>query len=150
MAQGSARRHHAAAGALMLYMLDTNIASAAIRGHAAIDQRLADMQPGDWCISAVTHAELRYGAALHPGSERLARAVGGFLAVARTISWGAEAADAHGMLRAELRKQGRPIGAFDEMIAAHALSLGAAVVTDNVRHFGGVPGLAVENWLRGG
>lgn len=132
----------------MLYLLDTNIASAAIKGNPVIDRRLAGMQASEWCISAVTHAELRYGVALHPESTRLARAVEGFLNVARTVPWGAEAADAHGALRALLRRQGKPIGAYDEMIAAHGLALDACIVTDNVRHFELIPSLKVENWLR--
>jgi len=86
---------------------------------------------------------------LRPESVRISRLVEGFIAVARTASWDASAADAHGRLRAQLRLQGSPIGDFDEMIAAHALSLGAVMVTDNTRHFERVAGLVVENWLRG-
>jgi tRNA(fMet)-specific endonuclease VapC len=59
----------------------------------------------------------------------------------------AAAADAHGRLRAVSRLQGPPIGVFDEMIAGHALALGAVVVTNHTRHFARVPGLVTENWL---
>jgi tRNA(fMet)-specific endonuclease VapC len=52
------------------------------------------------------------------------------------------------VLRAKLRRAGTPIGDFDEMIAAHALSLDAVLVTDNTRHFQMVEGLALENWIR--
>ncbi len=54
----------------------------------------------------------------------------------------------HGRLRARLRLRGTSIGDFDEMIAAHAVALGATLVTDNTQHFERVDGLALENWLR--
>ena len=131
------------------YLLDTNAVSAALRGSPGIDQRLLQLEPGDWSISAVTHSELRYGLALKPDALRLARLVDGFLQTATTAPWDAAAAEVHGRLRATLRLRGTPIGDFDEMIAAHALALGAVLITDNVRHFGLVPGLVVENWQRG-
>lgn len=135
---------------MTLYMLDTNIASAAIRGDAGIDARMQQLVPGQWCISAVTRSELRFGIELKPAVTRLARVVDAFLAVADVAPWDTAAADAHGRLRAVLQLQGTPIGVFDEMIAGHALAIGAVVVTDNVRHFSRVPGLELENWLRPG
>lgn len=64
------------------------------------------------------------------------------------LPWDAKAANRHGELRADLKARGKPIDDFDEMIAAHALTVGAVVVTDNTRHFSRVPGLVIENWLR--
>lgn len=132
----------------MRYLLDTNMASAAMRGVPAVDARLRALQPTDWCISAVTRAELQFGVSLWPDATRIARVVEAFLAVAHTAAWDAQAADRHGRVRADLRRAGTPIGDFDEMIAAHALALGAVVVTDNLRHFERVGGLVLENWLR--
>ena len=100
------------------------------------------------CISAVTRAELRFGVVLRPKANRLAQVVDGFLSIARTVAWDSGAADAHGQLRATLTAKGRRIGDFDEMVAAHALALGATLVTDNVRHFSRVSGLKIENWIR--
>ena len=134
---------------MRLYMLDTNVASAAIRGSAALDARLGRLEPQQWCVSAITRAELRYGLALRPEATRLARLVDGFLAATTTLPWDEAAADAHGRLRAQLRQAGKPIGDFDEMIAGHALALGAVLVTDNIRHFQWVGGLVLENWIRG-
>ena len=131
-------------------MLDTNAASAAMRGVAGIDARLARLDPAQWCISAVTRSELRYGVALRPAATKLAQYVEAFLQAASTMPWDEKAADRHGRLRAQLRGPGTPIGDFDEMIAAHALSLGAVLVTDNVQHFGRVEGLVIENWVRAG
>ena len=132
----------------MLYMLDTNAVSAALKGIPQIDTRLAALAPSEWCISAITRAELRYGVALRPAAVRLARYVDAFLQTVWTADWDVKAADQHGRLRARLRQAGTPIGDFDEMIAAHALAMGAVLVTDNTRHFERVEGLSLENWLR--
>jgi tRNA(fMet)-specific endonuclease VapC len=129
-------------------MLDTNTASAALRGNAGLDERLQRLDPAQLCISAITRAELRYGMALKPEAIKLARYVDAFLRATTTMSWDETAADAHGRLRAQLRRAGTPIGDFDEMIAAHALALGAVLVTDNTKHFKRVDGLAIENWIR--
>jgi len=131
-----------------LRMLDTKIASAAIRGHRAVDERLRALPAGAWCISAVTRAELRFGVERRPHAAQLAQLVDAFLVVAPAVAWDSSAADAHGRLRAQLEASGKRIGDFDEMIAAHALALGAVLVTDNTRHFRQVRGLELENWLR--
>ena len=130
------------------YLLDTNTVSAVMRGHAGVDARLLELDPATWAISAITHSEIRYGLALRPQATRLARAAEAFFAVAATLPWDVAAAEAHGQLRAALRQAGTPIGDLDEMIAAHALALGVALVTDNTRHFERVEGLALENWIR--
>jgi tRNA(fMet)-specific endonuclease VapC len=133
-----------------LYMLDTNAASAAMRGKPGFDERLQKLDEDDaeWCISAITHSELRYGLALRPEAISLARLVEAFLQRATTEPWNAAAADIHGRVRAHLRLRGTPIGDLDEMIAAHALALNAVLVADNTRHFERIPGLKLENWLR--
>jgi tRNA(fMet)-specific endonuclease VapC len=134
---------------MALYMLDTNAVSAVMRGNPLMDERLLQLDPADWCISAVTHSEICYGLSLRPEATTLIRAADAFLAVATTLAWDATAAAAHGRLRAQLRQAGTPIGDFDEMIAAHALSVGAVLVTGNERHFRRLSGLAVENWISG-
>lgn len=132
----------------MLYLLDTNTATAAMRGTAGLDSRLQRLQPDEWCISAVTNAEMRYGVALKPKAIQLERYVDAFLAVARTEPWDDACGEFHALLRAQLRAKNQVLGDFDEMIAAHALALGAVLVTDNLRHFKRVEGLRVENWIR--
>jgi tRNA(fMet)-specific endonuclease VapC len=130
----------------MLFMLDTNAVSAVMRGSAFMDKKLLALDSSEWCISAITHSEICYGLALRPEATKLARAAAAFLAAATTLPWDAAAAEAHGRLRARLRTAGTPIGDFDEMIAAHALALGAVIVTDNLRHFSKVEGLKFETW----
>lgn len=134
---------------MTLYMLDTNAVSAVMRANPLMDERLLQLDPADWCISAVTHSEICYGLSLRPEATSLIRAADAFLAVAITLAWDATAAAVHGRLRAQLRQAGTPIGDFDEMIAAHALSVGAVLVTGNERHFRRISGLTVENWIRG-
>ena len=131
-----------------MYMLDTNTVSGVMRGNAAVDARLMQLEPAAWCISAVTHSEICYGLALRPEATRLARAAQEFFAVATTLPWDVAAAEVHGRLRAMLRAAGTPIGDMDEMIAAHALSMGAVLVRDNTKHFERIDGLVLENWVR--
>lgn len=131
-----------------MYLLDTDTASAALKGVARVDRRLRSIAAGGWCISAITRAELRFGVARRPGATALAKVVHAFLAIARTEAWDLRAADVHGQLRAALAAAGQPIGDFDEMIAAHALATDSILVTGNVAHFRRIPDLRLENWLR--
>jgi tRNA(fMet)-specific endonuclease VapC len=132
----------------MLYMLDTSTVSHLLRGQSPIDKHMAKLDLRVWCISAVTRSELQYGLALRPEATKLALVVEGFLQMARTLAWDEDAADQHGAVRADLSQRGKRIGDFDEMIAAHALAVGAVLVTDNLKHFKRVPGLRLVNWLR--
>jgi tRNA(fMet)-specific endonuclease VapC len=133
---------------MAIYMLDTSIASAIIGGRVDLDARLELTGPAWWCISAVTRAELSFGVMRRPETMKLSRLVDAFLRAARTEPFDARAADEFGRLRAELERRGESIGIADGLIAAHALSIGAVIVTDNERHFSRVPQLSIENWLR--
>lgn len=130
-----------------LYMLDTNVASAVIRGHEQAEKRLRALPMDSWCISAITRSELHFGLALRPKATQLARIVNAWLELAPVAPWDTAAADAYAHLRAKLQLAGTTIGVFDEMIAGHAQALGAVVVTNNVKHFSRVTGLAIEDWL---
>ena len=127
-------------------MLDTNVTSAALRGDLAINDRLTDLPAGSWCISAITAAEHLYGLAKKPAAARLAELVHAFLEVAVVKPWDRTAASELGHLRAYLARDGQMIGAYDGLIAAHALSLNLTLVTANVREFSRVAGLRIENW----
>lgn len=131
----------------MLYLLDTDTGSYAIRGaSAALDAALATAPPGSLAISAITRAELVFGLEKRGNPRALARLVQGFMARVAVMPWDANAADHYAKLRAQLERRGTPIGQFDTMIAAHALSLNAVLVTNNRRHFQQVKALALENW----
>ena len=94
-------------------MLDTNVTSAALRGDQVIKDRLTDLPPGSWCISAVTAAEHLYGLAKKPAAARLAELVHAFLEVAVVKPWDRTAASELGHLRAYLARDGQMIGAYD-------------------------------------
>lgn len=131
-----------------MYLLDTNIISDIIRrpfGPSAVAAE--QVEPGSLLTSIVVACELRFGATRR-GSPDLVAKVDGVLDRITVVSLGVEADAHYARLRTDLERRGLPIGANDLFIAAHALSLGATLVTDNTREFERVDGLTVENWLR--
>ncbi len=133
----------------MVYMLDTDTASYIIKGPPpALEAKLATILPSDLCISVMTRAELKYGLKRLPREHRLHVAVRQFLGIVRTLPWDSEAADLYADIRHQLKTSGRPVGALDMMIAAHSLSVGAVLVTNNSRHYQCIEGpLILENWM---
>jgi tRNA(fMet)-specific endonuclease VapC len=126
-------------------LLDTDSVSFALRGQGEVGARLRDARPSDVCISALTLAELRYGAD-RKGSRKLHRLIDTFVDAVAVMAFDAVAAAEFGRIGSFLADRGTPIGEFDALIAAHAVALRCTLVTNNVRHFSKVPGLAVENW----
>ena len=129
------------------YMLDMNIVSDLIKnpqGRAA--KRIAKAGEGNVCTSIIVAAELRYGCAKR-GSERLLKAVETLLAEIEIVPLDVPIDDEYGRIRAELEAAGKPIGANDLLIAAHARATGATMVTADTGEFKRVRGLTVENWL---
>ncbi len=132
----------------MRYLLDTDTVSYAIRGaYPALDVRLASVAPRLMAISVVTRAELLYGLEKRGNPRGLSRVVHSFLERMSILPWDNAAADTFAKARVQLEKRGTPIGFADTMIAAHALSLKATLVTNNLKHFQQVKGLLVENWI---
>lgn len=127
------------------YMLDTDTVSFALRGRGEVGERLLERAPSELCISAVTLAELRYGAD-HRRSKKLHGLIDAFVRSVSVAPFDASAATAFGVLAAELVASGTPIGQLDTMIAAHALSLGVILVTNNTKHYSKVPNLRIANW----
>lgn len=132
----------------MKLMLDTNICIAIIkRKPAKALEQFKAHQVGDIGISSVTLAELRYGVAKSQHRAKNQVALEEFLLPLEIAPFDDAATLAYGELRADLEKQGKPIGPLDMMIAAHALSLGVTLVTNNLREFFRVDGLSVVNWI---
>ena len=129
-------------------MLDTDIASYVIKDRSpAVEAKLMAIVPSMVCISAVTRAELMYGLKRLPAGHCLQLAVRQFLKILRVLSWDAEAADYYADIRHQLVSTGQPIGEMDMMIAAHSLSAGAVLVTNNVHHYGRIEApLTLVNW----
>lgn len=132
----------------MLYMLDTDTASYIIKGRSPrIEARLTSIPPSAIFVSAVTRAELMYGLKRLPSTHRLHVAVRRFLAIVQVLAWTAEAADHYADIHHQLVTTGQPIGDMDMMIAAHAFAIGAALVTNNIRHYERIKlPLTLENW----
>lgn len=132
----------------MKIMLDTNICIALIaRRPDRVVRRFASMEIGSVGISAITLAELQFGVAKSVHVERNREALDQFTLPLVIAPFDENAAKAYGHVRAFLERKGKPIGAADTMIAGHAIALGATLVTNNLREFSRVPGLAAENWL---
>jgi tRNA(fMet)-specific endonuclease VapC len=130
------------------FLLDTNIASYAIKGSfRRVRERLLKVPMGDVGISVITEAELRFGVARLPPAPKLAMAVEEFLLRVEVLAWDSAAAHHYARLRAALETDGEPMGNLDLMIAAQALAAGAILVT-NDRVFRRVKGLKVEDWSK--
>jgi tRNA(fMet)-specific endonuclease VapC len=130
------------------YLLDTSIASYVIKGNIpAVRHRIVQVPMAQLAISAVTEGELRYGAARRPDAARLQTIVDEFLLRMTILPWDSEAAKYYGQIRAALEREGQPMGNLDMMIGAHALALGAVLVT-NDQAFTRIKELNVEDWTQ--
>lgn len=128
-------------------MLDANICIHAIkRNEPSIVSRLEKTRPQDVAISSVVAAELWTGVMKSRERQRNERALREFLAFVAVLDWPGEAARMYGEIRAALEAKGRPIGAMDLLIAAHAIHERAALATRNRDEFGRVQGLRIEAW----
>jgi len=127
-------------------MLDTNIVSELIRNPAGPAAQRAREAGNAVCVSVIAAAELRYGCA-KKGSAQLLRRVEEFLLAVPVLPFEVPADGEYGGIRAELEAAGQPSGSNDLLIAAHAHTLGATMVTANVSEFQRIRGLDVQNWL---
>ena len=134
---------------MIQYMLDTDICIYIIkRKPADVIKRLMKSRISQIGISSITLSELEYGVAKSSKQEQNQVALAQFLAPMEILSYGDEAAQQYGRLRAFLEKQGTPIGSLDMLIAAHALSIDCILVTNNEKEFGRVPNLKIDNWAK--
>jgi len=131
-------------------LLDTDICIYLLNqrsGFEHILKHLDGRSQGEVIISAITLAELRFGIAASKRRDFNSARLELFMALFEVAPFDEHAAAAYGPLRMYLQAQGTPIGPLDTLIAGHALSRGATVVTNNVREFSRVPDLDLENWL---
>jgi tRNA(fMet)-specific endonuclease VapC len=131
----------------MRFVLDTNACVDYLTGrYPRVVARIQGSSPEDLCLTSVVVAELRYGAD-HSARRRTNHArIDALLDEIECLDFDLRAAAIYGRVRAGLERVGTPIGPNDMLIAAHALSRGLSVVTDNVREFARVKGLKVEDW----
>jgi tRNA(fMet)-specific endonuclease VapC len=132
----------------MRYLLDTNIVSDLVRNpQGPVAAHIHAVGEANVCTSIIVAAELRYGAT-KKGSARLSAQLEAVLGVLEVLPFEAPADGEYGRCRTRLEQAGQPIGGNDLLIAAHALALGYAMITDNEREFARIEGLQCENWLR--
>ena len=129
----------------MRYMLDTNAVSHLIKAHPVLVKRVTAAPMAALCISAITEGELLFGLAKRPAARQLHAAVTEFLKRVDVVPWDSSAAEHYGTLRASMEAQGKPLAPLDMLIGAHAVSVGAVLVT-NDRAFQSIRDLQVEDW----
>jgi tRNA(fMet)-specific endonuclease VapC len=130
------------------YLLDTNTVAFHIRQSSPhLRRRLRHVPIERLALSVVTEMEIRYGLARNPAL-RIAPLVETFLAGIAVLPLTSEVARAYGSVRAGLERAGTPIGPLDLMIGAHALAVGATLITNNLAEFRRIAGLRCEDWTR--
>jgi tRNA(fMet)-specific endonuclease VapC len=134
----------------MIFMLDTNICIYLLNrrtGYENILARIDGLNYQQAVISSITLAELKYGIVKSVKKEANRTKLDYFLYQFECLPFNTETTSCYGEVRSQLESKGTPIGPLDTLIAAHALSLAATLVTNNVREFERVDGLALENWV---
>jgi tRNA(fMet)-specific endonuclease VapC len=133
----------------MEYLLDTNICIYIIKKRPEIVlERFRELTLGSVGISAITLAELEFGIRKSGSPDRNLEALNQFLVPLDIKDFDYNATIEYGKVRASLEKAGTPIGPLDTLIAAHALSLNATLVTNNEKEFNRVTGLKIDNWTK--
>jgi len=131
----------------LTYLLDTNIASDAIKGDPArVRERLVALPMRSVTVSAVTQGELIYGLEKRGNPVALSALIHEFLIRVEVLPWTAEVANTYGALRASCAKRGVTLSALDMMLAAQAVAMGAVLVTRGKAFDRVEGGLTVENW----
>ena len=131
----------------MKFMLDTNICIYLIKQKPPkVLKHFKSHAVGDIGISSITLAELRYGVSKSLHIEKNREALDEFILPLEIADFDEKAASEYGAVRAELERAGKPIGSMDMLIGAHALALGATLVTNNTKEFKQVKNLKITDW----
>ena len=128
------------------YMLDTNIVSQIVRKNPIVVGHVRNLPVRSTFISAITEGELLFGLAKRPDAKSLHILVKAFLRYVDVLPWDSDTAEFYGTVRAKLTSSGKILAPLDLLIAAHAISVNAILVT-NDRAFEQVENLEVENWV---
>jgi len=130
----------------MRYLLDSDTVSYLVRKVPSVVESAVSVGLANLRLSAITELEIRTGLAIK-NDPKLFASVSEVLEHLEIIPFDSAAAKDAAKVRAFLRSVGKPSGTLDPLIAGHAISLGAVLVTHNTKHFENVPGLALDNWL---
>lgn len=129
------------------YMLDTNTVSYLVRAHPVVSQRVVAVPMAALCMSSITEGELLFGLARRPTAEGLHAVVRELLHRVDVLPWDHQAAERYGATRADLVSKGKTLAPLDLLIAAHALSVDAVLVSSD-QAFVQVAGLVLQDWTR--
>ncbi|TAE55820.1 MAG: type II toxin-antitoxin system VapC family toxin [Nostocales cyanobacterium] len=131
----------------MGYLLDTCVVSDFVKGEENTLKKIKFILPSDIFVSSLTVMEIKYGLAINPGKAvKIKSILETFLSSVTVLNFGLQEAEIVAEIRSLLKISGSPIGAYDVLIAATALSHNLIMVTANVREFQRVPNLKIENW----
>jgi tRNA(fMet)-specific endonuclease VapC len=131
-----------------MYLLDTNICIYIVNKHPQnIVQRIEKYNPIDIKISAITIAEMEYGASKSKKKTKNRQALMDFISTFEIIPFELKDAEVYGIIRAELEREGKVIGAYDMQLAAQALSRNYIFITNNTKEFNRIKKLKIENWV---
>lgn len=129
------------------YMLDTNTASYIIKGNPpTVRERLKNIPVANICISAITQAELLLGVSRKPEAKRLMATVQAFMLNVEILAWTSDAAKTYAQLRSDCERKGTTLSSMDMLIAAHALSVSAVLVTSDKAFSKVGMFLTLEDW----
>jgi tRNA(fMet)-specific endonuclease VapC len=131
---------------MLKFMLDTNIVIYVIKRRPIELLGVFNHHAGQMCISSITLAELLHGVEKSSMPDRNLARVEDFVSRLEVLDYGSKAATHYGEIRADLERNGQPIGVNDLHIAGHARSEGLTLVTNNLREFERVSGLRTANW----
>ncbi len=130
------------------YLLDTNICIYVAKHRPdSVLRRFRRLKVGEVAMSVITYGELYYGASKSKRRDEAQKTIGELASMIPVLPLATQVGEQYGVVRSELERAGRPIGNNDLWIAAHALTLGVALVTNNAREFKRIRGLEVENWV---
>ena len=132
---------------MLKYLLDTNIVIYVLKRRPKEVLDIFNANASRMAISSITLSELIYGAEKSLNTDKNLEAVEEFVSHLEVLPYDAKASQHYGQIKAALEKKGQIIGENDIHIAAHAISHGLILVSNNVREFKRVPNLALENWL---
>ena len=131
----------------MKYLLDTCVVSDFVRGEARTLAHIKHLSPSSIAVSTITFYEIQYGLALNPKrSAKISRIIHDFLAPIQILDFTQGDAREAAIIRTHLKKQGRPIGSYDVLIAGTALHHQLILISSNLKEFSRVDGLKLENW----
>jgi tRNA(fMet)-specific endonuclease VapC len=132
---------------MLTYMLDTSICIHVLKTYPPELREKFNTLAEQLCISSITLGELHFGAEKSARRPENLTAIEHFAARLEVLPFADKAAAHYGQLRAELERAGTSCGVHDMQIGGHARSEGLILVTNNLREFGRMPGLRVENWV---